>query len=161
MKSARVITSTNRPIQWISPAGLPCIQPYVSSKPAKEIKSRKMHIDYNKAISRVDSRKQSGAFPPNFVHSLDASHMMMTANRCCSEGINYISVHDSYWCHGCDVDRLNVILKEEFVKMYSTNILEDLRQGFLRTNYGIKLDPLPDLGNLDIKSVLDSDYFFS
>ena len=29
----------------------------------------------------VSSSRQRSAFPPNFVHSLDSTHMLMTANR--------------------------------------------------------------------------------
>lgn len=32
--------------------------------------------------SEVDPRAQATAFPPNFIHSLDATHMMMTALAC-------------------------------------------------------------------------------
>lgn len=31
---------------------------------------------------RSDSRSQASAFPPNFIHSLDATHMMLTALDC-------------------------------------------------------------------------------
>ena len=30
----------------------------------------------------IDVFHQSSAFPPNFIHSLDSCHMMMTALRC-------------------------------------------------------------------------------
>ncbi|CAD5189966.1 unnamed protein product [Musa acuminata subsp. malaccensis] len=46
-------------------------------------------------------------FPPNFVHSLDGSHMMMTAVACKRAGLNFAGVHDSYWTHACDVDQMN------------------------------------------------------
>lgn len=32
--------------------------------------------------AEVDARAQATAFPPNFIHSLDATHMMMTALQC-------------------------------------------------------------------------------
>lgn len=34
-------------------------------------------------------KRQRTAFPPNFVHSLDGSHMMMTAVACRKEGLNF------------------------------------------------------------------------
>lgn len=34
-------------------------------------------------------RRQRTAFPPNFVHSLDGSHMMMTAVACQEAGMNF------------------------------------------------------------------------
>lgn len=33
-------------------------------------------------IFAVNSVKQASAFPPNFIHSLDATHMMLTALEC-------------------------------------------------------------------------------
>ena len=74
----------------------------------------------------MDVRKQRTAFPPNFVHSLDGTHMMMTAVACREAGLNFAGVHDSYWTHACDVDTMNRILREKFVELYSTPILEDV-----------------------------------
>ncbi|KAL0885911.1 hypothetical protein Bca101_009894 [Brassica carinata] len=74
----------------------------------------------------VDVRKQRTVFPPNFVHSLDGTHMMMTAVACREAGLNFAGVHDSYWTHACDVDTMNRILREKFVELYSTPILEDV-----------------------------------
>lgn len=36
-------------------------------------------------------------------------------------------VHDSYWTHACDVDRMNTILREKFVELYEMPILENVR----------------------------------
>lgn len=35
-------------------------------------------------------------------------------------------VHDSFWTHACDVDKLNRILREKFVELYSQPILENV-----------------------------------
>jgi DNA-directed RNA polymerase len=35
-------------------------------------------------------------------------------------------VHDSYWTHACDVDDLSRILREKFVELYETPILENV-----------------------------------
>jgi len=66
------------------------------------------------------------ALPPNFIHSLDSSHMLMTASACRDAGIVFASVHDSYWAHACDVDQMNSILREQFVKLHSPNLLGKL-----------------------------------
>jgi DNA-directed RNA polymerase len=34
-------------------------------------------------------QRQKAAFPPNFVHSLDSSHMMMTAIACKKAGLHF------------------------------------------------------------------------
>lgn len=36
-------------------------------------------------------------------------------------------VHDSYWTHACDVDEMNRILREKFVELYETPILENVQ----------------------------------
>ncbi len=48
----------------------------------------------------VNSMKQASAFPPNFIHSLDATHMMLSSIACKNNGLYFASVHDSYWTHG-------------------------------------------------------------
>ena len=35
-------------------------------------------------------------------------------------------VHDSYWTHACDVDEMNRLLREKFVQLYETPILENV-----------------------------------
>lgn len=45
-------------------------------------------------------------------------------------------VHDSYWTHAGDVDQLNLLLREEFVNLYSQPILENVSPvvGFRKRN---------------------------
>ena len=53
--------------------------------------------------------KQKNAFPPNFIHSLDSSHMMLTCLHCARDGISFAAVHDSYWTHPVTVDIMNKV----------------------------------------------------
>lgn len=41
-------------------------------------------------------------------------------------GVSYSGVHDSYWTHACDVDEMSKILREKFVELYETPILEQV-----------------------------------
>ncbi|CCF75976.1 DNA-directed RNA polymerase, mitochondrial [Babesia microti strain RI] len=154
------------PINWLSPIGLPCHQPYS--------KYTKMHVVSPLQCLNIsdpdpdnpDKQKQKLAFPPNFIHSLDATHLMMTAEallindkRLC----NFAAVHDSYWALPSDVDTMNVAIREEFVKLYRQPILKNLYQfcsdrlGYL----GNELIPEPpEIGSLDIDAVTKSKYFF-
>lgn len=50
---------------------------------------------------------------------------MMTAIECHNHGLQFASVHDSYWTYACDVDILNRLLREQFVKLYTQPILEN------------------------------------
>jgi len=60
----------------------------------------------------VNKSKNTTAFPPNFVHSIDSTHMMLTALTCKEDNITFAAVHDSYWTHPCDVGRMNKILRQ-------------------------------------------------
>jgi DNA-directed RNA polymerase len=106
-------------------------------------------------------KRQRTAFPPNFVHSLDGSHMMMTAVACKRQGLNFAGVHDSYWTHACDVDTMNKILREKFVELYDTPILENLLESFEKSFPELKFPPLPERGDFDLTDVLGSPYFFN
>jgi DNA-directed RNA polymerase len=59
----------------------------------------------------VNKSKQKSAFPPNFIHSLDSTHMMYTAEKCMADGVAFAAVHDSYWTHASTVDHMNSILR--------------------------------------------------
>lgn len=54
--------------------------------------------------------KQKNAFPPNFIHSLDSSHMMLTSLYCERAGITYVSVHDCFWTHPNTVEIMGKVI---------------------------------------------------
>lgn len=62
--------------------------------------------------------KQKNAFPPNFIHSLDSSHMMLTSLHCERVGITYVSVHDCFWTHPSSVEIMGkvIIINSNFEK---------------------------------------------
>ena len=68
---------------WTTPLGLPVVQPY-----RKQLKKQVMtalqtvYISDPNQPSEVSPQKQATAFPPNFIHSLDATHMLLTALKC-------------------------------------------------------------------------------
>lgn len=70
-------------VVWTTPLGLPIVQPYRKSK-RKQVATamQTIYISDPNAPATVDAMKQASAFPPNFIHSLDATHMMLTALEC-------------------------------------------------------------------------------
>ena len=112
-KCAKVVASTGEPVKWISPLGLPCVQPYkyISEKSFIETVLQKVTIAENLDSQPVNKSKNTTAFPPNFVHSIDSTHMMLTAIECQKKGITFAAVHDSYWSHAADVPLMNRILR--------------------------------------------------
>lgn len=58
---------------------------------------------------RPNVMKQRNAFPPNFIHSLDSTHMMLTSLHCEKAGITFVSVHDCFWTHPKTVHIMNKV----------------------------------------------------
>ncbi|CAH6723613.1 DNA-directed RNA polymerase, mitochondrial [[Candida] jaroonii] len=116
---------------WSSPVGLPCVQPYRAvRKQSVATNLQNVVITDPFSNSPIDARKQKTALPPNYVHSLDASHMLMTAASCRELGISFASVHDSYWTHASDIDLLNKKLRQEFVNLHKENLVLKLKEEF-------------------------------
>ncbi|KAI0340467.1 DNA/RNA polymerase [Trametopsis cervina] len=116
---------------WTTPLGLPIVQPYRAVK-RKQIMTalQTVFISDPNTPASVNSTKQAAAFPPNFIHSLDATHMMMTALECRSRNMTFASVHDSYWTHACDVDEMSTIIRDTFIALHSSDILSKLDAEF-------------------------------
>ncbi|CAH1772672.1 unnamed protein product [Owenia fusiformis] len=175
--TAELIAKTySQPVDWVTPVGLPVIQPYYKViKKAGGI-----------TLQKPNSQKQKNAFPPNFIHSLDSTHMMLTSIHCLRAGITFASVHDCFWTHPCDVEIMNRICREQFLALHNQPILEDLSKHFIERFKSFKHDSmfgertsrykaerlarefldnltsnLPSRGDFDLSEVLDSTYFFS
>lgn len=68
---------------WTTPLGLPVVQPYRKAVKRQVMTAlQTVYITDPNAPSEVSPQKQATAFPPNFIHSLDATHMLLTALQC-------------------------------------------------------------------------------
>lgn len=124
-----LFTST---VIWTSPLKMPVVQPYRNqARLVVETHLQRVSIISPSMTDACHRRKQVQAFPPNFIHSLDASHMMLTALKCDEMGLTFAAVHDSFWTHAGDIDTMNEILREAFIKMHSKDIIARLRAEFL------------------------------
>jgi DNA-directed RNA polymerase len=122
-------------VVWTTPLGLPVVQPY--RKPTSQVVKtslQQMSISEPRVWDPVNKRKQLQAFPPNFIHSLDSTHMLLSALKFDEIGKTFASVHDSFWTHACDVDTLSEVLRDAFISMHSEDIIGRLREEF-QTRY--------------------------
>nr|XP_023700034.1 DNA-directed RNA polymerase, mitochondrial isoform X1 [Paramormyrops kingsleyae] len=178
-ESARLIAKSGHTVEWVTPLGLPIIQPYHRSRKLllkSNMQSVQIQVnhDFNE---RPDIMKQKNAFPPNFIHSLDSTHMMLTALYCYRAGLTFVSVHDCFWTHAVNVDTMNKVCREQFVALHSQPILQQLSL-FLVRRYGSGppvenkrflehrkmmelLSQVPNTGDFDLQKVKESTYFFS
>eukprot|EP00755_Sulcionema_specki_P015286 Sspe_Gene.58935::Locus_32366_Transcript_1_1_Confidence_1.000_Length_3711::g.58935::m.58935/K10908/POLRMT, RPO41; DNA-directed RNA polymerase, mitochondrial len=160
------------PICFTNPIGLPVGQPYFakSNKSSRTVNLgfQSLTIDKRSRDSTANYTKQRSAFAPNFVHSMDAAHVHLTALKLKESGITcFGSVHDSYWAHAADMPKMTRILRESFVELYSENRLDRLHHD-LQTTYGkllrlanVRIPPPPPQGDFDLNQVLHAPYFFA
>lgn len=118
-----------KPMMWSTITGFPVIQMYYS-EPKTSIPTPLQHLSVRKqgVTKEIHTRKQYNSIAPNFIHSLDATHLLFTCNSCQKSNIPFIAVHDSFWTSPDNVDNLNKILRQEFVNLYNSDIIENLKK---------------------------------
>jgi DNA-directed RNA polymerase len=164
---AKILAKENQAIYWSLPTGLLVKQRYSkflvqTIKTVINGKIAYLEVGSNDPLDSLDKRRQSNGIAPNFVHSYDACHLMQTVRAAYNDyGISsFALVHDSFGTHASDMERLAQVIREEFIKIYSEDVLENFRSECQRLT-GIKLPAPPKYGNLNIKEVKNSEYFFS
>ena len=156
-------------VEWTTALGLPAVQPYVKdqSRTVRTVlgacKVRRTDAD----AAPVAIGKQKSGFSPNFVHSLDSSHLLLTAAACAAADppISFAAVHDSYWAHPSDVGRLNAILRDKFVELHATprlaELFDEFQRKFPEVDWSQRHLQPPPTGTLDLEEVRKSLYFFA
>ena len=171
---------SGRQIEWITPIGFPVSQPYSSGSDLDPLFYENVQVD-TKYMNKPDVVKQKNSYPANFIHSLDACHMMLTSLYCQQAGLHFYSIHDCFLTHACDITEMNKICREQFVALHSCPIMDDLGKFYLK-EYGFQDKQVEDdillkkgklfdankhfqtkieKGSFDINDVKKSEFFFS
>ncbi|KAL6702568.1 DNA-directed RNA polymerase [Coniothyrium glycines] len=130
-KSLKNMEVLRTSIIWTTPLKMPIVQPYrKDSVQVVRTKIQDITMVRRNNADMIDKRKQLQAFPPNFIHSLDATHMILSALKCSETGLDFAAVHDSFWTHACDIPTLNTILRDAFVRMHTEDIMGRLHAEF-------------------------------
>ena len=151
------------PLQWRTPMGMTVRQAYWrhNKTEVKTLFGKAVLWDEEQDLGIVP-RKQSMASAPNIIHSFDAAHLqavVLMGTRETTPITSWACVHDSIGVHAGEVDRLNRIIREEFVRIYDRPVLEDFHHQQLR--HGVELPEPPSLGSFDLTDVIGAKYFFS
>ena len=153
-------TDRGKGIEWTTPSGFPVIYECYRTRPVKvdcygfntpDGEIRFKHV-IREHTDIPDRRGFMCGISPNFVHSMDASHMALVIADW--EG-DFAAVHDSYSSHASNVEDLMVKTRQKFVSIYDKENFYDtipFGKGF----EGV----VPTIGKLSIKDVADSTYFF-
>ena len=157
------LAKANRGMAWTTPSGFRVIHEIREPKIVRVATSDHTFVVYEQDGTRkIDVRKQADGIVAHLVHSVDAAHMMLTVYRLLSEGLHHFAmVHDSFGVHACDIDLLHRALREEFVRIYSEPVLMNFFKEQWQAHRDVGLPAMPPPGNLDIRQVLSSPYFFA
>jgi DNA-directed RNA polymerase len=118
-------------IVWTTPLRLPVVQPYrMSDVRTIQTTLQDLNLTIPERSDPVNRRKQLQAFPPNFIHSLDATHMLLSALECDDLGLSFAAVHDSFWTHAGDIDTMNRVLRDAFIRIHSEDVIQRLASEF-------------------------------
>jgi DNA-directed RNA polymerase len=167
-KTASIAASEGLPVNWRTPVGFPVLQSYpeMSMRRVKtKIGDTILLYALQNETDQIDKRRQSSGISPNFVHSMDACALMMSVRRALSCGVtNFGMVHDSYGTLAADMDTMATCLREAFVELYETDVLEEFRNSILaglNAKNQKEVPPCPPKGNLDLSAVKQAVYFFA
>jgi DNA-directed RNA polymerase len=158
---ARLISSQGQPVTWMSATGVPAVQPYRQRQSYRVVTLLQSVVLINNNDNLpVHKSRQTSAFPPNYIHSLDSAHMLLTAIEMDKRGLAFTAVHDSFWTHPSDIDEMNDALRSCFVDLYNRPLLEELKETWELQYPSLEFPELPERGNLDLNEVKQAPYFF-
>ena len=166
---AAIAASEELPVRWTTPVGFPVMQAYPNLEKRRvktSISGKLVYLTMYREKDKLDRRRQSQGIAPNYIHSCDAAHMMLTIVRANQEGINnFAMIHDSFGTTAGDAEELFRIIRESFVEMYGeVEVLESFRDEIttkMSTKNQLLVQPLPERGTLELGRVVDSRYCFA
>lgn len=157
-------------VQWFAPSGWPWGLMYgdVTVQNVKANRGDMSLTTVYRSMSerKVHLRKQKSACAPNFVHAIDASAMVFALNLLKrSEVQGVIAIHDSIGALAADMPFVDSAVREGFVKVYTEHDpLRSFHQAILqqvRPDCRHLVPSPPERGDLDVREVLNSPYFFN
>jgi DNA-directed RNA polymerase len=150
-------------LEWRNPTGFPFANVYQEPQIVDiDLGSRGVRSRYtvaDGALPEMRKAKILNAASPNFIHSLDAAHLVRTVLAANSEGIrDILPVHDSYSCLSPFARRFGQLTRREMATLY---IVGDPLAALRDANVDDpNIFPLPERGNLDPDAVQNAEYPF-
>ena len=155
-------------LTWTTPSGFDVDYTCYYSKRCKTRGTIKGYDKYNKKcqvqhVAQVftdfpDVRGFMCGISPNYIHSMDASHMSLVIDKWNGD---FGAVHDSFSTHAPDVELLLGHTKREFIEMYDVDDFYEIIENQLVEDMADVTVDRPKLGDLNIEEIEDSDYFFA
>jgi len=138
----------------------------IKKRIVSSFEGKKNTIQIHEETDEIDAKEQARGIAPNFIHSLDATHMYMTILASHKKGLHsFATVHDSFATHASDMEILVETLKEEFIKLTQYDVLQHFQEE-IKNTYGediVKQDiqQIYVDKHFDINAIKQSPYFFA
>ena len=146
-------------LEWVTPSGFVARYEKFTTESVKErvtLNGKQIKHVLQSPTDRPDIRGFMCGISPNYIHSLDASHMALVIQDWTKD---FGAVHDSFSTNANDVEELLQATKDVFIGMYDhPNYFDVIRENL--TNNIDNVDQ-PELGDLDIGGINGSEYFFA
>lgn len=166
-KVARLICQSGEVVSWTTPNGFLVQQNYMKMR-QECIKLRfggsQVRFYNQEETDEIDNRRQQNGIAPNFIHSMDASHLQrVVVSEHLKGNRNFMMIHDSFGTDAAHAGSLYKTIRDEFIGLYKD---QNHLAGFLESvSYLIDdLDEVPELpkfGTLDLDLVAKSDFCFA
>jgi len=171
-KKTKEVLKPAMPVRWTTPAGFQVWSAYRVPKKKRIdcILFGELHLQITMNVAEtpeLDARKQAAGIAPNFVHSMDASHLKLTVVKCHDVyGIrSFAMIHDSFGCHAGNAHLMFKGVREVMVETYENNdVIAQFYNEFADMLHESQLEKMPAVpakGNLDLQEILKSLYTFS
>lgn len=160
------VAKLNKPLEWVTPTG------FIVRQATFQVQQNRVQTQLlgrvtfvaNTKTKDIDYHRMVNSCAPNFVHSMDASHLTLAVNSFFTEGLQSVAViHDSFGTHAANTGKLRELLSRSLVEMYQRH---DVIKDFLSGVEESLLEPLdgivvPEAGELELALVCESAYAFA
>lgn len=170
MKYIKAITNAvakaNKPLEWTTPTGF-VVRQEIYETASRQIDTQlmgKTKFVVATPTDKMNFHRMVNSCAPNFVHSMDASHLTKATNSFKCNGIDSIAViHDSFGTHAGNTDKLRELLRSSMVDMYEQH---DVVRNFLtevedKTLLDLSHIQVPEAGELELQEINTSTYAFA
>lgn len=161
---AREVARQNSHLEWVTPTG------FIVEQLELEYKSRRVDTQIQgltrfriaEETDQVNVYKMKSASAPNFIHSMDASHLVKLTNVARDLGLDMACIHDDFGTHAGATVELRDILVTTFSDLYlDHDVLAEFKE---HNEWLISQEiniPVPGGMGLDLNEVKRSTYCFA
>lgn len=156
--------ASDRKLYWIAPSGFPFLAHYQGRgeklMARVTINGARKGLSYYNPLPEIDWAKVETTTAPNFIHALDAAHLIKSLQAARRAGITKLAaVHDAFGTTPSRTSEFAELLRQTFAKLYENDPLET----FVETVRGVGGEPPdpPSKGALVVADIARSEYLFA